>query len=231
MRILNRLFFALFWICPIAGTIGCDGDASSTPIEDGGAPESSDDAGQEDEIDTGDDSETTSEVVQDTEGPLMPIAVGNSWTYRYTQSEAADEDTCAEGIWTASITGKTEIDGVDTYTFVSSCAQNGDQREYLLQFEGDQVAMIDFDDPYYLINENVADGVQWETRLDVSYLTYEWHYVGTVTVPAGTFDNCWERIRDSLSIDNHTYCRGVGRVSGNSEEHSSELIDFELATE
>ena len=126
---------------------------------------------------------------------------------------------------------KVDVDGVDTYTYRNPCARNGSQSTFSLQFEGDEVILVDYDAPYYMLKSPVEEGCTWQTTLDVTTYTYTWHEIGTVTVPAGTFDDCWERTTEGTT-QYLTYCRGVGRVSGGtSGTLTSELVDYHLETE
>jgi len=56
----------------------------------------------------------------------------------------------------------------------------------------------------------VANGVTWNAGYDTNWI---WEDVGTVTVPAGTFENCW---RKNWSVDKKSlfeiWCKGVGKV-------------------
>ena len=123
------------------------------------------------------------------------------------------------------------IDGAETYTYLNPCVRYDEQGMVSLQFEGDNVTSVDFDEPYEMLAEPVEDGVAWATAIDTSYHEYKWESVGTVTVPVGTFDNCWKRV--DLQNDGYlTYCRGVGRVKGGHEGVlSSDLIEYHLENE
>jgi hypothetical protein len=51
----------------------------------------------------------------------------------------------------------------------------------------------------------VADGATWSS--------YRWQSVGSITVPAGTFQNCWRRVLVTATAEDYVeFCRGVGLV-------------------
>lgn len=221
-RLIAPLLFSLMF-----GWIGCASKDDSDSTNDGGDTPSDPDASPDDESDEqASENDTTDET-----GPLFPHADGNYWTYLYTEEGAAAGSSCSTGEWTARLTDKTVVDGVETYTYLSACAGNGTQGEVSLQFEGDNVTLIDYDEPYEMLLEPVEDGAAWETAQSTSTFAYVWESVGTVTVTAGTFDHCWKRV-DRNNGDYLTYCRGIGRVEGGKEDVvASELIEYHLETE
>jgi hypothetical protein len=70
---------------------------------------------------------------------------------------------------------------------------------------------------------DIYDGAVWQLYLDPTPEkdkawtsqgnTYVWEDAGTVTVPAGTFSDCWSARQTQIEGDSYTtYCRGVGPV-------------------
>ena len=71
----------------------------------------------------------------------------------------------------------------------------------------------------------VQEGQTWMEGSD----SYTWHSVGTVTVPAGTFDDCWSA---TLNVPTSTYalfCRGVGPVRWYTKDAQGNGYDAQLS--
>ena len=180
------------------------------------------------EADTG---AADSETVDAGEAPLMPHTVGSWWIFRYTHLEDADFGACAAGLWTSGILEMTVLDGIDTYTYLSACSKDSAQAEAMIQFEGDKSVVVNFGAPFVMTDTPVADGHTWTVDFSAGPKTYRWDHLGKVTVPAGTFDHCWDRV-DEANDDHLVYCRGVGRVMGRTRNaYQSELVDYYLEDE
>src|SRR5262249_55445704 len=64
-----------------------------------------------------------------------------------------------------------------------------------------------------LTDPPVVAGHSWSNG--AAGLTCQWSSAGDVTVPAGTFHDCWTATCTSaFETDHTTYCRGTGFVSG-----------------
>ena len=219
---------SILWMIAWIFLSGCDSSESTGAPTDGTDTADTDTSpfGGEDTRFSDDSTETTTAHRFDT---LFPHTVGNWWIYRY---EYEDEyvSGCAPGEWTARLADMSVVDGKETYQYTNPCVFDEIQRTYSLQFDGDQVILVDFEDPYFMLDEPVEDGAVWETALDGNPYSYTWESVGSVTVPAGTFDDCWKRV-DMNTQQYLTYCRGIGRVSGGEEGvMTADLIDYHLET-
>ena len=224
---LQRLIITFVIIAGFSA-MGCESSDESPMDENTDGRDGSDGTDNVFETDSFDittDSDTSE--IENTE--LFPHAVGNYWTYLYEYSGAIG--SCAEGEWTARMTEMSELDDVETYTYLNPCVTGAEQIEFPLQFDGDRVLLVGYDTPYVMLDAPVTDGYEWQTLLDVTEFTYSWQSVATVTVDAGTFNDCWKRI-DMNSGAYLTYCRGVGRVeAGTGNVPYSKLIDYHLETE
>ena len=137
-----------------------------------------------------------------TAAQLFPLAVGNRWTYQVT-STAAD---CPSGSHDASIVG-TMTEGNETaFDFRDYCE---DSSPTYLRAANDEVLEYQVDWARSLA-QPVQDGYSW---MFTQNFTLTWHAAGTVTVPAGTFQNCWDRLSMSgATLVTKTYCPDVGPV-------------------
>jgi hypothetical protein len=68
--------------------------------------------------------------------------------------------------------------------------------------------------------------------LTSSGYTRTWHSAGTVSVPAGSFDDCWRVDQVGTNNDNSTftYCRGVGLVAEHTDDGSGNGADVVLTS-
>lgn len=132
---------------------------------------------------------------------LEPLAVGNLWTYTVTVQEPTDD--CPNGSGTREIKTSVEWEGRTAFEMHRFCdldptylnVTNGEIYQYLEGW-------------YRNVAAPVQEGATW--AFAPGY-TLKWSSVGAVTVPAGTFTNCWRR-----SIAEYegsiTFCPGVGQV-------------------
>lgn len=135
---------------------------------------------------------------------LFPLEVGNKWTYSVTA--IGNGAVCSAGSFDQTVDSEGTIDGRDAYEVTSYCDGLGQ-----LPFSkmGDEVD-IDFGSNWYIyIGTPVQAGASW-TFVSTKQT---WVDAGNVTVPAGTFSNCWTAQQDAQNYA--TYCRGVGLVEQN----------------
>ena len=97
------------------------------------------------------------------------------------------------------------LDGKDAFQTTSLCA--GAEASYYA-VDGD-VVQVDYQGTWILaLDAPVEEGHTWSNGSS----TFTWHKEPHVTVPAGTFDNCW-RATQNVSYEAYTiFCRGVGPV-------------------
>jgi len=170
----------------------------------------------------------------DTSQWMLPLAVGRSWTYTLTPLDEGQEASCEpltsqvlQAGWVQSPDDNAEQ--VFGWIYQSSCSTSG----YLLWEDAGTLRakqMVDVTDPSQgLKGEPLTFLVDPEVALSWTYVgdsSYTWTSVGTATVAAGTFTDCWER-RYSASELTSVYCRGVGMVS---MRHLETNTSLELAS-
>lgn len=127
--------------------------------------------------------------------PLFPLAVGYSWTYSIT-------GTCA-GTFQRMVISAMPVDGRPAFQ-VTGCSITVD---YSVP-GGDEVDVDVLGNWLVLVDPLLAEGHTWT----YSSTSYTWHRETSVTVPAGTFTDCWTSIPSAQSFPTNTYCRGVGLV-------------------
>jgi hypothetical protein len=147
-----------------------------------------------------------------TEGAIDPIAVGHAWTY--TVTELGTYPACPTGTSTATaLTAGTE-DGKAGAIEIQSLCSAAPPSWYVV--DGD-VVQVDVDGTWVLaLDAPVQEGHTWSNGV----ATFTWHDAGTVTVPAGTFDECWNATENVSYTAYTTFCRGVGPVHWYSKDAS-----------
>jgi len=75
-----------------------------------------------------------------------------------------------------------------------------------------------------LVDSRVARRSFLAVRVDHVHLAPE----GTVTVPAGTYSDCWTAVASTSSFSTNTYCRGVGPVRLTSDTSDQVLTSTNL---
>lgn len=148
---------------------------------------------------------------------LLPLAVGNSWTYSATTlSSGCDMPNQVDVISLEPYEGKM------AFQLTDSCFDTGPS--WLSVVDG---TIQQFADEWRIsIGAPVAEGSHWTYNPSVEL---EWRSAGTVTVEAGTFQNCWTRATVARPTDlERTYCPGVGRVLDVRAGARSELTAYHL---
>ena len=150
---------------------------------------------------------------------IDPIAVGNAWTYDV--EELGTFPLCPSGSHTAETLAEVELDGKTAYEVTSLCA-NAASSFYAV--DGD-VVQVNYQGTWVLaLDAPVEEGHTWSNGVS----TFTWHDEGTVTVAAGTFDDCW-RATQNVSYEAYTiFCRGVGPVHWRSVDLTGNGFDAEL---
>jgi hypothetical protein len=193
------------------GLAACGGSAAPTLASgDGGSPsangtvEGSGDAAPS-PVDGGTDASVGKDATPDatpSEAPIDPIVVGHKWTYDIT--EIGYYPLCPSGTGDADVLGASTRDGRQAYEVRSFCKAVGS----VYYAEDGDVVYWDYAGTWLLaLDSPVQEGHTWTNGIT----SYAWHDAGTVTVPAGTFSNCW-RAQDVLGPTHIVLCRGVGPV-------------------
>jgi hypothetical protein len=153
---------------------------------------------------------------------LFPLEVGRSWTYQITSSYSS----CPAGQGFFDVVGTTTVNGGTAFDVLSPCGYEGTYTE-----TGDIV-----DDQYSTSNgtwfrdldEPVMDGYSWTTTNGSATFSMTYSSAGTVTVPAGTFTDCWMVTQGVPYTQTWTYCQGVGQVSSVMVDLSGGGISYQL---
>lgn len=187
-----------------ASVIGCSGSSggfvgTAEPADGGGEQDAR--AGQEDpdggaSIDAGDAGDT---------GPdtrINPIALGRTWTYDV--SVIGVYPICKDGTYTGRVLGQRVVAAKSSFQVQSFCPGAGTS-SYAV--DGDRVELY-YDNQWILLHDSpVTAGHTWTDGA----FTYAWQSAGQVSVPGGTFDDCWT-VRPTIGTSYTTLCRGVGPV-------------------
>jgi hypothetical protein len=135
---------------------------------------------------------------------IDPIAIGEAWTYDVTVAGSFSE--CNDGTFVSNVSQTESLDGKAAYLISSFCP--GIQSVWY-SASGDVVYAYDGQDWLLALDAPVQDGHTWTNSIE----TFVWKDVGSITVPAGTFANCFEAdVQDEATYYAVTFCRGAGPV-------------------
>jgi hypothetical protein len=150
---------------------------------------------------------------------IDPIELGHAWTYEV--EELGTFPACPSGSHTGETIAESEIGGKHAFEVTNLCA-NVESSQYAV--EGD-VVFVHYQGTWILaLDAPVEEGHTWTNGAS----TFTWHDEGTVTVPAGTFDDCW-RATQNVAYEAYTiFCRGVGPVHWRSVDLSGNGFDAVL---
>jgi hypothetical protein len=142
---------------------------------------------------------------------LWPIAVGDRWTY-------SDTGNCP-GMSERAVVSANPVGGRPAFqlrgcngVIVDLSVPGGDEVD---AFANAWLVLVD---------PILEDGHSWS----YSSITYTWRREGTVTVPAGTYSDCWTAVASASSFPTNTYCRGVGPVHSVSDTAEQILTSTNL---
>jgi hypothetical protein len=153
---------------------------------------------------------------------LYPLAVGNRWSYNV--QPVGGGSICAPGSHDQHVLSANAAGGRPAFQLDNFCSGAAGTYDYS-QPAGDAV------DFYYqgswapLIELPLQEGHSW------SYFNsgYTWHRETSVTVPAGTFTDCWTAQQNVSYTAYLTYCRGAGLVRSYSSDLTGSGWDAQLA--
>jgi hypothetical protein len=133
---------------------------------------------------------------------LMPLEAGRAWSFTVAAIDAAQPFTACPDAESAVVGRASTPDG-EGWLYDPACET---QRFILLQNGDDIVAFSEtLTTRIEYMKTPVEDGAGWAS--------YRWQSVGAITVPAGTFQDCWRRILvDAAQEDYIEFCRGIGLV-------------------
>ncbi|MFO0548468.1 MAG: hypothetical protein U0271_08785 [Polyangiaceae bacterium] len=151
---------------------------------------------------------------------IDPIATGHSWTYDVTQ--LGNFAYCPTGTVTAETLSESELNGKHAFEISNFCSGIAPS---LFAVDGDLV-MVDYQDTWVLaLDPPVEEGHTWSNGTS----TFTWHAEGSVTVPAGTFDDCWRATQNVTYTAYTIFCRGVGPVHWYSSDLNGDGFDAVLS--
>src|SRR5262249_23501150 len=142
---------------------------------------------------------------------IDPLDIGRSWVFDVSPLDGGTvAGGCTPGTVSSTVIGPgAPIDGSATVRYQPLCDN------FLVDalVEGDRVTAYPVDPgfaPGIIVDSPVEEGHTW--NFGGSGPNFVWHSAGTVTVPAGTFNDCWARAYVTASAARFIYCRGVGLI-------------------
>jgi hypothetical protein len=154
---------------------------------------------------------------------LYPLAVGNRWTFSVAAVGAGA--ICSPGSYDQRVVSANPAGGRAAFQLTNFCTGVGGTYDYS-EPGGDEV------DFYYsntwapIVDVPLQEGHTW-TYFNASYT---WHRETSVTVPAGTWSDCWTAKQNVTYTAYLTYCRGVGLVRSYSQDLAGNGWDAQLAS-
>jgi hypothetical protein len=191
----------------LACTACSGGGASVGEGPNGGVTPGGEDGGDQEPTpeDAGADGSSLSDARADAAGRderINPIALGRSWTYDVTI--LGTYPICKPGSNTGQVLGQKVVDGKEAFQIQSFCPGAG-VSSYAV--DGDRVELY-YANTWVLLHDSpVQDGHTWTDGFN----SYAWEEVGELTVPAGTFSECW-KAKHQGGASFTTFCRGIGPV-------------------
>jgi hypothetical protein len=185
---------------------GAGASINGDPAVDGGAPAADGGGSSNPPQDAAPGDATTA---SDTSRPdasgdnrIDPIALGRSWTYDVTI--IGTYPICKSGSHVGQVLGQKVVAGKPSFQVQTFCPGAGTS-SYAVN--GDRVEVYYANTWILSLDAPVAEGHTWTDGVN----TYVWEKVGQVTVPDGTFDDCW-KAKPQVGSSYTTFCRGIGPV-------------------
>src|SRR3954471_19083264 len=114
---------------------------------------------------------------------LFPLAMGNSWTYAV--AAVGGGSICAAGSHEQHVVSANPAGGRDAFQITNFCSGVAGTYDYAAG-TGDEVSFYYQTQWLTLVSTPLAEGHQWP----YFNTSYHWHRETSVTVPAGTYDDC-----------------------------------------
>ena len=122
-------------------------------------------------------------------GALYPMAVGDSWTFSVAAVGAGS--ICGAGTHMQQVLSANAADGRAAFQLSNFCT--GVSATYNYAVNGDNEVDFDYQGTWLtLVDPNLTEGHMWP----YFNTSYHWHRETSVTVPAGTYDDCWTAEQD-----------------------------------
>jgi len=152
---------------------------------------------------------------------IDPISPGRTWAYDVNVFGAFP--ACSAGRHSATVRKEARVEGRNAYKVESFCPGLGAS---YYAVAGDRVELDYRDSWVLLLDAPVEEGHSWTNGVGI----FTWHKEGPVTVPAGTFSDCW-RATETASFTSYTlFCRGVGPVHWYRKDASGNGFEAQLAS-
>jgi hypothetical protein len=204
-----------FLLASLALALGCGGDSSPSG-DDGGGPADG----------AADSSPTSGDGGGGAGGggtALYPIQLGYQWTF--SVAAVGSGSICSPGTYSIQVVSANAVGGRSAFQLSSYCTGISGTTDYSLP-GGDEV------DIYYggswaaLVDPTLVEGHGWP----YFNTSYAWHRETSVTVPAGTFTDCWTAQQQVTYTAFLTYCRGAGLVRSYSKDLNGSGWDAQLVS-
>ncbi len=151
---------------------------------------------------------------------IDPIEVGRTWTYAIT--DIGTYPLCPGGTHAGTALASATVAGKQAIQVQSACANAGTA---YYAVDGDLV-QVDVAGAWLTsLATPVQEGQTWTEGSD----SFTWHSAGTVTVPAGTFENCWSATQNVAYSAYAIFCRGVGPVRWYTKDAQGNGYDAQLS--
>ncbi len=165
--------------------------------------------------------------------PLIPLVVGHTWQSTQTTSGAGGPTTTCD--LTETVTGQMMVDGRDAFVLVDdfTCpTASQSSTAYTAALGGDhyESRQATATDGIWYVTDPPSEGHQWASDPAGMYV-FTWHSVAAITVPAGSFTDCWRSVTNVGGSDQEsTYCRGVGLVAADDSFTTGYTLQRRLVT-
>jgi hypothetical protein len=194
----------------VAGCSGSSaGSAAANKSDAATPPDSGQDAAPEMDAGSGGDGGSDAAVDAGPDERIDPIALGHTWTYDVTI--LGTYPACAAGMHAAAVWNEEMLGGRDAFEVQSFCQNAG---SFFYSVDGDRVFTYVGQAWVLSLDAPVATGHTWSNGLD----SFTWEAVPTVTVPAGTYTNCWSAVEQVAYPTYTVFCRGIGPVHWHYED-------------
>jgi hypothetical protein len=162
---------------------------------------------------------------------FFPGETGREWDY--AGDESAMFGSTQSFTFKTTVTGTATIGGKSAWIVTSDT--NGQTGDSYVALEGDDEYTRSAGDTVWkpALRSPAKDGASWTYTVSDKPITSTWHSIGSATVKAGTFDECW-RIDSTFATTKpgdvyySVVCRGVGTVKTDIEQTDGYIYRFEL---
>jgi hypothetical protein len=154
--------------------------------------------------------------------PLVPLVSRHLSRYAFKAISSGQQTTNTCDAPAAEVLELATVEGHSGFMYRTPC----DPTPFLVEGSGDQLTAYEVANDSVVssieyIHSPVEDGETWMT----GGTSFEWRRIAeSLGVPAGTFENCWERDGADQSL---VYCRGVGlvRLTSTADNYVLELTE------